>query len=227
MGQRDHRCSGVHSWTEDCSQRPQAGKHLGKMQRFICLLWALTDQVAGRAHNKFLIQWIKLLVHGDSIIVVYQLDRPKAFGFSSIIRINWNLELLVLRRGETRSIRRKASWNKGEKEQQPQSNFVIASGIRTRATSVWSEVSLLITAPSLSTKFCQGRNAKIKDPLKKGSRHAYPPFSVILCLYWKRCLKNPKQMKKKKFLLWYFQNKANPSTCCRQHLRLNMMRRIY
>ena len=38
--------------------------------------------------------------------------------------------------------------------------------------------------------------------------------------------KKYKANEKKKCLLSHFQNKANSSTCCRQHLRLNMMRRI-
>ena len=40
MGQRNHWCSGVHSWTGDSPQRPQAWKRLGMMQSGI-LVFAL------------------------------------------------------------------------------------------------------------------------------------------------------------------------------------------
>ena len=42
---------------------------------------------------------------------------------------NWNLVLLVLRRGENRSTRRKTSQRKGENQQQPQLTYGVDAGI--------------------------------------------------------------------------------------------------
>ena len=51
-------------------------------------------------------------------------------------RSNWNLEMLVLRRGENRSTQRKTSRSKDENQQQTQPTFDAESGNRTRATLV-------------------------------------------------------------------------------------------
>ena len=48
-------------------------------------------------------------------------------------RSNWNLEMLVLRRGENRSTRRKTSRTKDENQQQTQSTYDAESENRTRA----------------------------------------------------------------------------------------------
>ena len=55
---------------------------------------------------------------------------------SGLFRVIWNLEMLVLRRGENRSTRRKTSRSKDEKQQQTQPTFDAESGNQTQATLV-------------------------------------------------------------------------------------------
>ena len=56
-------------------------------------------------------------------------------------RSNWNLEVLVLRRGDNWSTQRKTSWTKGENQQQTQTNDGFDARIWTRATLVGGECS--------------------------------------------------------------------------------------
>ena len=51
-------------------------------------------------------------------------------------RSNWNLEVLVLRRGDNWSTWKKTSWSKGENQQQTQPTGSFDAGIWTRATLV-------------------------------------------------------------------------------------------
>ena len=51
-------------------------------------------------------------------------------------RWNWNLKLLVLRKGENRSTRGKISRSKGENQQQTQPTYGVDAGIRTQASFV-------------------------------------------------------------------------------------------
>ena len=62
--------------------------------------------------------------------------------------------MLVLRRGENRSTRRKTSRSKGENQQQTQPTYGVDAGIRTRATLVGGECSHLcaILAPKREKK---------------------------------------------------------------------------
>ena len=52
---------------------------------------------------------------------------------------NWNLEMLVLRRGQNWSTQRKSPWSKGENQQQTQPTYGINPGNWTRATLVEGE----------------------------------------------------------------------------------------
>ena len=56
-------------------------------------------------------------------------------------RSNWNLEVLVLRRGEIWSTRRKTPRDKGENKQQTQPTYGLDAGIQTRASLVGGECS--------------------------------------------------------------------------------------
>ena len=59
----------------------------------------------------------------------------------TLSRSNWNLEVLVLRRGENRSTRRKTSRSKDENQKQTQPTYDTESGNRTWATLVGGEYS--------------------------------------------------------------------------------------
>ena len=54
---------------------------------------------------------------------------------------NWNLEMLVLRRGENQSTQSKTSRSKGENQQQTQPTNGVDNGIRIWATLVGGECS--------------------------------------------------------------------------------------
>ena len=56
-------------------------------------------------------------------------------------RLNWNLELLVLRRGESQITWWKTSWNKQENQQQTQPTYGFDAGIWPRTILVGGECS--------------------------------------------------------------------------------------
>ena len=79
--------------------------------------------------NKILNKWELAVAH------------PQGGSSSTVSRSNWNLEMLVLRRGENRSTWRKRFRSKDENQQQTLPTYDAESGTRTRAAPT--------TAPSL------------------------------------------------------------------------------
>ena len=60
---------------------------------------------------------------------------------------NWKLEMLVLRRGENRSTRKKTSLSKGENQQQTNPHNSWRRGREFESGLYWWATSALITAP--------------------------------------------------------------------------------
>ena len=104
---------------------------------------------------------------------------------------NWNLGMLVLRRGENWSTQRKSPWSKGENQQQTQPMYGINPGNWTRATLVGG--SALTTTPPLLPSHIIIQFLKCKIPERVLLTEAiFKRFSKVL-RQWKCAACHPLQ----------------------------------
>ena len=95
----------------------------------------------------------------------------------TLFRLNWNLLVLVLRRGEKRSTQRITSRSKDENQQQTQPSYDTESGNLTQAALVGGECSHHCTIPA--PHYCDsGRFNKIPRNFIKGPR---VPGKLTIC----------------------------------------------